>query len=287
MRVFSLSRCTIQGLAIFLFAYVSLAYGSDAVKGVAHHESLKTRIFGLVERIEEIDLHRCLNRKHVGDVPGNLVLIEDRIDYNPVFIFGWHRDALFCRKGFKNLFRADCEESSDRFDKKRPSGIVEQPERYPHLHFTRMVEYLSPRPAQLVILPVVFDAPFSNVQPLSELRLLNLDATPHGFGGVGGSLCLPANENQRRDAQKAKPPFGRLPPWWRFCLGVSCVWVGCFVIFRGRGWRSFLVALLLGEAGTILFLTGTMAHPQSHNSDHRHTLQHDVKIVPHKYLDRL
>jgi len=95
-----------------------------------------------------------------------------------------------------------------------------------------------------------------------------------------GLLCLPEQGYESGNAKYTEPPFRRFPPWWHFCVGALFVWYGRFVMYRRNGWRYLLIVVILGEAGTGLFLTGATNHRIEQQSEYCQTLQHNAKIVP-------
>lgn len=45
---------------------------------------------------------------------------------------------------------------------------------------------------------------------------------------------------------------------WRFCCGALCVWLSCFIVYKGHTWRAVVIAIILGEIGTALFISGAV-----------------------------
>jgi len=120
------------------------------------------------------------------------------------------------------------------------------------------------------------------------------------FGGgcvVGGSFSkilkvlsmfgheprLVSNKYERWDAQYEEPPLRGCVPVWRLRPGGRCVWAGCFIVYKRDGWRGLDIGIVLGEIGTLIFLTGIDRHCQK--CENSQPFQHNSTIVPQKPID--
>ena len=97
-----------------------------------------------------------------------------------------------------------------------------------------------------------------------------------GFGRNFGRLRLMNQVVKGWDTEYAQPPLRHCVPVWRLLLGGLCVWIGCFIVDKRDGWRWMLLAIVIGEAGTILFLTGITDCPQ--HSEYRQGFEHGETV---------
>jgi hypothetical protein len=97
--------------------------------------------------------------------------------------------------------------------------------------------------------------PVVDINPLSQLRFLQFHGSERRLGSLAGFVRLPTNKDESGNGSSKKPPFGILPSWLRFVIAVACLWIGCLIV--GIKGRSGLVwGIVLGEIGTLIFLTG-------------------------------
>jgi hypothetical protein len=95
---------------------------------------------------------------------------------------------------------------------------------------------------------------------------------------------LPTNDPQRRNAKYAKPPFGFLPPW-QLILGAALIWAVCPIAYYGYNWRWFIVAMIIGLIGALIFLNGIDRNRQK--CENCQQFRHNSVIVPQESIDNV
>jgi hypothetical protein len=178
-------------------------------------------------------------------VPVVGVLNLGEVDVNPdkVGIFGSESTVLPKQKGVFCAFQAKV--NAARGNRQRKSSGIDD------------LELNSKAVARWPVL-VVPTLPVRMVYPLLHMSFLQSNAIPGSLGSATAFQGLPSEKTKGRNAKYTEPPLRQCVPVWKLCLGAACLWSGCLLayIWKDNTCRALISLFLLGEAGTLIFLTG-------------------------------